>query len=355
MYYIAIFGTIFLRLIFHSFEPYPYSYPYPIILTLKTYHSVALKVVQLFPVSNLSPSGFWLKSVSDFARLVIDNIDIASYADDNTPYSVGKSQCDRETKLKKASVKLFKWFYENGLKANQDKCHFLSSLDINTKFSLPACVLENLDSQKLLGVTIHRKLNFNKHVINLCDKTSKKIQALARIFPYIPQTQKRLLMNVYFISQFGYYPLVGMNNGRTLNNRINGLHKRALSLVYNDFSSSFSELLEKDKSVTIHHRNLQTLGYEIFKVKNNTAPEILTEIFPQNKAIIVLEIAQRCRAVMYGSEAISSLGPKLWDILPMELKKIVSPSLFKKKIREWAQKNRLCRLCKTYVQNIGFL
>ena len=66
-----------------------------------------------------------------------------------------------------------------------------------------------------------------------------------------------------------YCPLIWMNHSRTLNKRINGLHKRALSLVYNDFSSSFSELLEKDKSVTIHHRNLQTLAYEIFKVKNN--------------------------------------------------------------------------------------
>ena len=122
--------------------------------------------------------------------VMIDNIDIASYADDNTRNSVGKSQCDLETKLQNASVKLFEWFHQNGLKSNHEKCHFLSSLDINTKFSLPACMLENPNSQKLLGVTIDRKLNFNEHVTNLCDKASKKIQALARISPYIPQTQK---------------------------------------------------------------------------------------------------------------------------------------------------------------------
>ena len=52
---------------------------------------------------------------------------------------------------------------------------------------------------------------------------------------------------------------------------------------------------------------------------------------------------------------ISSLGTKIWDILPMELTKIVSPTLFKKKIREWAPKNCPCHLCKTYVQNIVFL
>ena len=56
-------------------------------------------------------------------------------------------------------------------------------------------------------------------------------------------------MNAYFMSQFGYCPLVWMNHSRTLNNRINGL-----------LSSSFPELLEKDKSVTMDHRNLQTLA-----------------------------------------------------------------------------------------------
>lgn len=72
-----------------------------------------------------------------------DTINIANYADDNTPYSVGKNLCELETKLQKVSVKLFKCFYENGFKANQDKCDSLSSLDINTTFSLPACIMES--------------------------------------------------------------------------------------------------------------------------------------------------------------------------------------------------------------------
>ena len=82
-----------------------------------------------------------------------------------------------------------------------------------------------------------------------------------------------------------------MNRSRTLNNHINGLHKRALSLVYNNFSSSFSELLEKDKSVTIHHPNLQTLAYEIYKAttttttKKNATSNIIRNIFSQRKQL----------------------------------------------------------------------
>ena len=62
------------------------------------------------------------------------------------------------------------------------------------------------------------------------------------------------------------------------------MHERALTLVYNDFSSAFSEFLENGKSVTIHYHNLQTLEYKIFKVKNNMTPKILTGIIPQKES-----------------------------------------------------------------------
>ena len=44
-----------------------------------------------------------------------------------------KNEYEIENKLEVASSKLFKWFHENDMKANQDKCHFLSTLDITTK------------------------------------------------------------------------------------------------------------------------------------------------------------------------------------------------------------------------------
>ena len=147
-------------------------------------------------------------------------------------------------------------------------------------------------------------------------RQAKKFEHSQEFSQYIPQTQKRLLMNAYFMSQFGSCPLVWMNHSTLQNNCISGLHERALSLVYNEFSSSFSELLEKGKSVTIHHRNLHTVAYEIFKVKNNMAPEILTEIFPQKESNYSLRNstamqARSIKTVMYGSETISSLGPKI--------------------------------------------
>ena len=67
------------------------------------------------------------------------------------------------------------------MKANQEKCHVLSILDLNTSVSLENYVIKNTKSQKLLEITIDNKLTFNKHVSNFCDKTNKKTNALEGI------------------------------------------------------------------------------------------------------------------------------------------------------------------------------
>ena len=65
-----------------------------------------------------------------------------------------------------------------------------------------------------------------------------------------------------------------------MNNRINKIHKKALRLVYKDKANlSLDDLLEKDKSVSIHQRNLQTLVIEIYKVRNDLGPKIMKYIF----------------------------------------------------------------------------
>ena len=125
---------------------------------------------------------------------MIDNADIASFADDSPSISVGKKHFELQKILQKASAKICIWFHKNGMKTNQDKCHFLSSFGINKKFWLPAYMLENSVSQKLLAVTTGRKFNFNDYVTNLCDNASKKNQVYARTFHTCTQTQKRLLM-----------------------------------------------------------------------------------------------------------------------------------------------------------------
>ena len=58
---------------------------------------------------------------------ILNDVDIASYADDNTSYVIAGDINGVITSLEKASKALFEWFENNLLKSNADKCHLLVS------------------------------------------------------------------------------------------------------------------------------------------------------------------------------------------------------------------------------------
>ena len=136
-----------------------------------------------------------------------------------------------------------------------------------------------------------------------------------------------------------YFPLNWMFHSRIINNKVNRIHKRCLRLLCGDKSSSFEKLLEQDKSVTIHTRNLQMLATEMFKVYRNISSPIFSEIFHRRDINYNLRINSNfampdVRFVFRGSQSISYLGPKVWDILPLELKELTSVAAFKKGFKE---------------------
>ena len=71
-------------------------------------------------------------------------------------------------------------------------------------------------------------------------------------------------------------------HSRKLSSRVNKLDDRTLRLAYQDYASSFAELLEKDNSTSIHNRNIQLLATELFKVKSGLSPPSMNEISLEN-------------------------------------------------------------------------
>ena len=244
------------------------------------------------------------------------------------------------------------------MKANHDKCHLLMSIPISIK--VKNYIIKNSDNEKLLGVTVDANLNFNCHLENILKKASKKSHVLARITSYMSIPKRKLLMNSFFTSQFNYCPLTWTCHSRTKNNKINGLHERCLHIVHSDKISPFEKLLEKDGSVTIHTRNLQTLATEMFKVYKNLSPAIIADLFhvPQNNYNLRHNsyfAMPNIKSVYHGTESLSSFGPRIWNLVPEKLKQLVDIHAFKKEIRKWKPENCPCRLCKTYTPHVGFI
>ena len=91
-------------------------------------------------------------------------------------------------------------------------------------------------------------------------------------------------MNAFFKSQFS--PLLCMFHSRTLNNKIKRLHERCLRVIYNDNTSSFTDLFAIDNSVSMHHRNIQVLATELYKFVNDLSPKLVSDCFKLNNTTV---------------------------------------------------------------------
>ena len=109
-----------------------------------------------------------------------------------------------------------------------------------------------------------------------------------------------------------------------------------------------------------HHRNIQTLLIEIFSIKKGFAPPIMKSIIKgRNNTYNVRSFqefeTERKRAVYFGLETISYRSLQFWSLLPVHMKQLNSLDQFKRSVRQWVCNTCPCRLCKVYLQNVGFL
>ena len=147
---------------------------------------------------------------------------------------------------------------------------------------------------------------------------------------------------------------------RTSNNMINKIHERALRLILNDYTSDFDSLLQNNNDTCNHHRNIEILMIESYKMKNNLNPPIMDKMFERRNNTYNLRNFQefattRKRTVKMSFETLNYRSPQLWSILPENIRQITSLFQFKESVRKWVCIDCPCRLCKLYLPNIGFL
>ena len=287
---------------------------------------------------------------------------VCNFADDTTLYA-----CDFElpnilNELEDNAYTAILWFENNYMKLNQSKCHFLTSGSTEHLWIKVGneVIWESL-SEKLLGLTVDKNLNFNLHLKTLCKKVNQKVSALARVVRILPFQKRRLIMKTFIESQFSYCPLVWMFCSRKMNNKINHIHERALRLIYQDYTTSFTDLLKKDNSLTFHHRNIHQVAIEMFKVKHDMSPPFMKEMFSYLSNVKGTRSGDsfarpNVDTVNKGDQSLRSFGPIVWNLmLPNSLKACQSLSEFKNNIKSWVPEDCPCKLCKRYISELGYI
>ena len=144
-------------------------------------------------------------------------------------------------------------------------------------------------------------------------------------------------MKTFIEPQVNYCSLIWMFHSRYLNNKIDNVHK-----------STFRELIDKDASFSVHHRNIQTLAIKIYKNIHGVLPAIIGEVFKINRTLpynlrIQNKFSVRVpKTVKYGTVTVSFLAPKVWALVPEKIKGCSCLEAFKTKIRK-RKPDCLCR------------
>ena len=134
--------------------------------------------------------------ISDLLLFIQDS-DICNYAYDTTIYTCNENLDNVVHKPENGCTIALKWFADNFMKLNADKCHLLV---LGQRFHDPVTVrigstnVVNSYEEKLLGVQIDSKLSFDSHVSKLSQRASNKLYARARISPYVDQRKLRTLI-----------------------------------------------------------------------------------------------------------------------------------------------------------------
>ena len=115
------------------------------------------------------------------------------------------------------------------------KFHFLLIIFVDKPIEIMECTIKAGKEAVLLGLIIYSDLTFKEHEMSTCSKANQKLHALTRVSKYTSLQKCHILMKSFITSQLNYSPIVWMCHRRSLNNKVNHIHERALCIVYQDF------------------------------------------------------------------------------------------------------------------------
>ncbi len=147
---------------------------------------------------------------------------------------------------------------------------------------------------------------------------------------------KLSIYQAFILSNFNYCPVAWMLCGQGNVKKIAQIQLKALRFVFNDFISSYAELLKKSEQPSISIHLIRSLAIEVYKYINEYLCTVLTKHnIPYDLRDDNRFTQKKFRTITYGKRSFVYLGPKLWNTMPLEIKNAVSLQDFKDRLKTW--------------------
>ena len=131
----------------------------------------------------------------------IENVELHNFADDNTFSCTEKSLEELIKSLTFESEKVLQWFKETMMFVNPDKSqvNIFDRKNVQNKPTSTKINNININSEnsvRLLGLEIDSKLNFDKHITQLCKKSAGQLNPLCRLKSFLKTDQRKILVKI---------------------------------------------------------------------------------------------------------------------------------------------------------------
>ena len=289
--------------------------------------------------------------------LFIKEATLHNYADDNTLAYFSKSMPDLVNTLEKETGVALSRLKNNEMIANPEKFHaiLLRKNQTNTsgeQININGKMIKSEETVKLLGVTLDYRLDFDTHISNICKKAAAQLNVLKRLKTFIGFKEKQILIQSFVYSNFNYCPLVWYFSSSKSLQKIEKIHERAPRFLYNDYTSSYDDLLLKSNGCTMLVARQRILCIEIFKTVKQLNPPFMQNIFRLRSSHYSLRNPNslahvRPNQTTFGSNSLSCIGPQIWNGLPNEIKSAENLKSFKTLKKQCNGPICKCSACKS--------
>ena len=268
------------------------------------------------------------------------------FADDTNLFLTGKSLAELEHQMNIELEIVNNWFKTNLLSLNVTKTSYIIFCnkklpDINIRIQ-DASLNRQFDT-KFLGVILSANLKWNKHIEVVSNKISKNVGIISKVRHLLPSHLTRSLYLTLVEPYISYCNLVWSSPEKTeALNSILKLQKRYVRLItFSDYSAHSKPLFLKLNISTVYQIHKSQLAIYMYKILNNLIPRLSHHHFISNMTIHDYNTRSShhlhvpyCRTKLR-QNTIQFQGPKLWNLLPEEIKSAPSVNIFKKRMRTY--------------------
>jgi len=273
------------------------------------------------------------------------------YADDSQIYmsfrpGINESVCLKT--LESCLAQIRAWMAANYLKLNDEKTEFIvlgthQNLKKMTtaQIKIGDCCIRSSSHVRNIGAVFDSNMKMEKQVTSTCRSAWFQLHQVGKIRNYLSGDQTKSIIHALVTSKLDQNNSLLVGIPETLSSKLQKVQNAAAKIVFRAKKyDHVTNLLRQLHWLPIQQRIVFKVLLLTYKCLNNEGPQYLRDLLtwhqPQRSLrssnILQLEIP-KTRLVTYGDRAFESVAPRLWNDLPLDVRRSKSTTVFKKNLK----------------------